>query len=144
MTWAAPPPRHCWPWTGGGPQREVHRRGLVTRDAQARGEKLTQQGVTRRYELIAADLNEVRDDHDASVVIMNLTLQFVRPLRRQQLMASIAQGMRPDGCLLLIEKVLSRESTLNRFFIKYYYRFKQRTATASWRSARSARRWKTC
>jgi tRNA (cmo5U34)-methyltransferase len=93
---------------------------------QRGADKLTQSGTARRYELVHADLNDTVAINDASVVIMNLTLQFVRPLRRQQLMAAIAQGMRPDGCLLLIEKVLSRESTLNRFFIKYYYGFKQR------------------
>lgn len=56
---------------------------------------------------------------------MNLTLQFVRPLYRQKLITTIANDMRQDGCLILIEKVLSRYSTLNRFFIKYYYAFKR-------------------
>ena len=89
-------------------------------------DKLTQHGMTRRYELVCADLNEAVTVADASVVVMNLALQFVRPLRRHQLMETIARGVRPDGCLILVEKVLSRESALNRFFIKYYYGFKQR------------------
>lgn len=89
-------------------------------------DKLTRQGVARRYELVQGDLNDAIAVNDASVVLMNLTLQFVRPLRRQQLMQSIVRGMRPDGAIILIEKVLSQESVLNRFFIKYYYGFKQR------------------
>ena len=88
--------------------------------------KFVQAGVTRAYDLQCADLNAGVQINDASVVVMNLTLQSVRPLYRQKLIASIAQGMRPDGCLVLVEKVLSRFSTLNRFFIKYYYAFKQR------------------
>jgi len=63
---------------------------------------------------------------NASVVIMNLILQFIRPLSRHRLVRDIAGGMRKDGCLILIEKVLSKDSMLNRFFIKYYSAFKQR------------------
>jgi tRNA (cmo5U34)-methyltransferase len=88
--------------------------------------KLIAAGLTRAYELQCADLNNGVQVANASMVIMNLTLQFVRPLHRQKLITTIAHGMRQDGCLILIEKVLSRHSTLNRFFIKYYYAFKQR------------------
>ena len=89
-------------------------------------EKLTKAGVTREYELRCADLNQPIQIENASLAIMNLTLQFVRPLYRHTLISAIADGMRKDGCLVLVEKVLSKDSTLNRFFIKYYYAFKQR------------------
>ena len=89
-------------------------------------EKLAHQGVTRECELICADLNKGIQVTNASVVIMTLTLQFIRPLYRQQLMRTIAAGMASQGCLILIEKVLSKDSMLNRLFIKYYYGFKER------------------
>ena len=89
-------------------------------------EKLEKHGIRRPYELICADLNKPLPIENASVTIMNLTLQFVRPLHRHRLIESVAKGTRRDGCLVLIEKVLSRDSTLNRFFIKYYYAFKKR------------------
>ena len=92
---------------------------------QAR-KKLTQAGITRDYELVCADLNQGAQITNASMVIMNLTLQFIRPLYRHTLITSIASGMNSEGCLLLVEKVLSKDSTLNRFFIKYYYGFKER------------------
>jgi len=88
--------------------------------------KLTEAKMARKYDLQCADLNNGVKISDASMVIMNLTLQFVRPLYRQNLITTIAKGMRQDGCLVLVEKVLSSHSTLNRFFIKYYYAFKQR------------------
>ena len=88
--------------------------------------KLAQAGLKRAYELQCADMNNGVQITNPSVVIMNLTLQFVRPLHRQKLITTVANGLRPDGCLILIEKVLSRHSTLNRFFIKYYYALKQR------------------
>ena len=34
--------------------------------------------------------------------------------------------MRPQGCLILVEKVLAEESLFNRLFIKYYYDLKRR------------------
>lgn len=89
-------------------------------------EKLRQRGFTRDYELICADLNEDVPITNASVIIMNLTLQFIRPVRRHLVMTNIAQGINKGGCLMVVEKVLSKDSTLNRSFIKYYYDFKAR------------------
>ena len=89
-------------------------------------EKLTRHGMTREYELICADLNQGVQLENASMVIMDLTLQFIRPLYRHKLISSIASGMNDHGCLVLIEKVVSKDSMLNRLFIKYYYAFKQR------------------
>lgn len=89
-------------------------------------DKLEASGMKRDYRLVHADLNDEIEISNASVVIMNLTLQFIRPVRRQRVMTNIANGMKPGGCLLVVEKVLSRESKVNRSFIKYYYDFKQR------------------
>jgi len=92
---------------------------------QAR-EKIAQKGLTRDYELICADLNDDIEIKNASVAIMNLTLQFIRPVRRHLVMSNIARGMAPGSCLLVVEKVLSKDPKVNRSFIKYYYDFKQR------------------
>lgn len=89
-------------------------------------EKFKEHKLAHRVKLVCADLNQTVTVTNASLVIMNLTLQFVRPLKRQRLIRSIANGMNKDGALVLIEKVLSRHSMLNRFFIKYYYAFKER------------------
>ena len=92
---------------------------------QAR-EKIAGQNFKRDHELICADLNDEIEIKNASVVIMNLTLQFIRPVRRHLVMNNIVRGMVPGGCLLVVEKVLSKDSKVNRSFIKYYYDFKQR------------------
>ena len=93
--------------------------------AKAR-EKLKRQGVARPHEFICADLNHGVQITNASVVIVTLTLQFIRPLYRHTLIKSIASGMNDQGCLILVEKVLPKDSMLNRLFIKYYYAFKER------------------
>jgi tRNA (cmo5U34)-methyltransferase len=89
-------------------------------------EKIARTGTQRGHELICADLNDDIEITNASVVVMNLTLQFIRPVRRQRVMSNIAKGVLPGGCLLIVEKVLSKDSKINRSFIKYYYDFKQR------------------
>jgi tRNA (cmo5U34)-methyltransferase len=89
-------------------------------------EKLKKHCVSRKCEFICMDLNTSLPVNNASVVIMNLTLQFIRPLWRKRVVESIAMGINEGGCLILIEKVLSIYSTLNRLFIKYYYEFKRR------------------
>ena len=89
-------------------------------------EKFRQHGLRHPYTLLCADLNRGIRVTNASVVIMNLTLQFIRPLRRQQIIKRLADGIYEQGCLILIEKVLSPHSLLNRLFIRYYYAFKER------------------
>jgi tRNA (cmo5U34)-methyltransferase len=78
------------------------------------------------YSLICCDLNQGLRVHDASVVVMCLTLQFVRPLYRQRLIEEVREGLRDFGALVLVEKVLAEESTLNRLYIEHYYEFKKR------------------
>lgn len=82
--------------------------------------------VTRSFDLRIADLNKGLSIENASVVVICLTLQFVRPLYRETLLKSIYEQMNPNGCLILIEKVLGEDSLFNRNFIKYYYDFKRR------------------
>lgn len=89
-------------------------------------EKFRKYNVKRKHKFIRADLNNTIEITNASVVIFTLTLQFVRPLRRKAVIENIARGINRGGCLILVEKVLSVDSTLNRLFINYYYNFKRR------------------
>jgi tRNA (cmo5U34)-methyltransferase len=83
-------------------------------------------GVTRNFEIKNHDLNTGVQLSNASVVIMCLTLQFIRPLYRERLIQEIYNQMNDNGCLIIIEKVLGEDSVFNRLFIKYYYDFKRR------------------
>jgi tRNA (cmo5U34)-methyltransferase len=85
-------------------------------------------GVERPYQLKKSDLNQGVQVENASVVIMCLTLQFIRPLYREKLLKSIYDQMNPDSCFILIEKVLGEDSLFNRLFIEYYYDFKRRNS----------------
>jgi tRNA (cmo5U34)-methyltransferase len=84
------------------------------------------QGVKRRYELIQADLNQGVMLENASLVVMCLTLQFIRPMYREKLVKQIYDQLNNMGCLILVEKVLGEDSLFNRLFINYYYDMKRR------------------
>lgn len=73
-----------------------------------------------------ADLNKSVKLSNASVATLILTLQFVRPLNRENVMQSIYNGLNKDGAFILIEKVTSEDTMFNRLFIKHYYEYKQR------------------
>lgn len=88
--------------------------------------KLGDSGFRWPVELREGDLNDGVVIENASVVLLVLTLQFVRPLRRERLVRMIQEGMAPNGCLILVEKVLGENSTFNRLFINHYYEMKRR------------------
>jgi tRNA (cmo5U34)-methyltransferase len=88
--------------------------------------KLVAQNLADAIELRCGDLDEGIEIHDASVVFLVLTLMFVRPLNREKLMRQIQAGMRENGCLLMVEKVLGNGSLFNRLFIERYYAYKRR------------------
>jgi tRNA (cmo5U34)-methyltransferase len=88
--------------------------------------KLGRLASGRSVELVCADLHDFGDISNASVVILTLTLQFVRPLHRERLVRLIADGTNPLGCLILIEKLTESDTLFNRLFIEYYYRMKRR------------------
>ncbi len=93
--------------------------------AKAR-QKLDGLKIERPVELMHSDIEKMPPLHDASVVVMNLTLQFVRPLHRERLVKQIYDGMTERGCFILIEKLTVTDGDLNRLFINYYYDMKRR------------------
>jgi tRNA (cmo5U34)-methyltransferase len=88
--------------------------------------KFQEAGVTRDFELRRADIGEGVRIENASVVILCLTLQFIRPIHRERLVRSIHKQLNEKGCLLLVEKLLCGDALLNRSYIRYYYDFKRR------------------
>lgn len=89
-------------------------------------ENFKKAGVKRKYKVIYGDLNKGIRIDNASVVILCLTLQFVRPLYRERVIREIYNSLDKNGCLILVEKVLGEDSLFNRLFIKYYYEMKKR------------------
>jgi len=80
----------------------------------------------QRWEVHNADLNQEVELQPASVIVVNLVLQFIRPLRRDALARKLYRSLTEGGCLILVEKVLGNDALFNRTFIKLYYDLKQR------------------
>lgn len=77
------------------------------------------------WELRRGDLDGPLDLADASVAVMNYTLQFIPPERRPVVMEKIFRGLHPGGALVLIEKVASEHGELDPALMKFYHEFKR-------------------
>jgi tRNA (cmo5U34)-methyltransferase len=62
----------------------------------------------------------------AGAVILNYTLQFIKPSLRPGFVKNIYKGLRKDGVLILSEKTVCRDNELDEQFRNSYYRFKKR------------------
>lgn len=89
-------------------------------------EKFEQLESSRDARFLCHDLRDMPVVDNASVVIMLLTLMFVRPLHRKMLLSSVYQGMNSGGAMILVEKVVCESPELNRQYINYYYNMKRR------------------
>ncbi len=61
----------------------------------------------------------------ADVFISNYTLQFIRPLVREELVKKIAAALKKEGVFIFSEKVISHHPKLNKELIECYYDFKK-------------------
>jgi len=72
-----------------------------------------------------ADLNNLPELPPCHAVILNWTLQFVRPIDREPLLKNIFTALRPGGILLLSEKIIANDSVFNRLYIDHFLDFKK-------------------
>lgn len=70
------------------------------------------------------DIQEV-EIHNASLVILNLTLQFIEQDKRQAMINKIYRGLNPGGVLVLSEKVTFDENLENERMVQLYQAFKK-------------------
>ena len=62
---------------------------------------------------------------NASVVVLNFTLQFIPLSQRAALLGKIYEGMKPGGILIVSEKIRFPDEKLNQLFIEMYHSFKE-------------------
>lgn len=70
---------------------------------------------------------DIRDTgiDDASMVVLNLTLQFLAPEQRPELLQRICAGLRPGGVLVLSEKIVFESARENERMQQLYQGFKK-------------------
>lgn len=76
-------------------------------------------------DVLEADVLEI-PIKDASVVILNFTLQFIEPEKRRSILDKIYTGLKTGGVLILSEKVSVGDSTGNDTLIDLHHEFKRR------------------
>ncbi len=65
------------------------------------------------------------DHPDAGCIILNYTLQFIRPLQRESFLQRLFHKLKPGGIMLISEKVINHDKRLNRAFIDIYHQYKK-------------------
>ncbi len=75
-------------------------------------------------ELVLGDICDL-EIHNASVVILNFTLQFVAPDCRAALLHNIVAGLRPGGVLVLSEKLAFSSSREDSLQSQWHHDFKR-------------------
>lgn len=93
--------------------------------ARRKAEMFGKSGVIRfqQQDITGADLPGALEGGD--VILCNYTLQFIRPLLRQDFIKRLAASLPNGGLLFVSEKIISQHSRLNRTFIDIYHDFKR-------------------
>lgn len=76
------------------------------------------------YQLIEANLQDVAIEN-ASVVVLNFTLQFIAPDERDSVIRAIYDGLLPGGLLIVSEKVVVNNGKWNQLLIDVHHDFKR-------------------
>lgn len=62
---------------------------------------------------------------NASMVVLNFTLQFISLEKRSILLANIFRGLNPGGCLVISEKIRIQPAALDQLMIDLHHQFKR-------------------
>jgi tRNA (cmo5U34)-methyltransferase len=75
-------------------------------------------------EIIEGNILDIKIEN-ASMVVLNFTLQFIEPNTRLTLIKKIADGLKPGGLLLLSEKISADDDVCNEHLVDLHLDFKR-------------------
>ena len=75
-------------------------------------------------EILCDDIRHI-EINNASMVVLNFTLQFLPPEDRVALLSKIYQGLNPHGVLVLSEKFRFEDEKVNELLIDLHHQFKR-------------------
>jgi tRNA (cmo5U34)-methyltransferase len=90
--------------------------------------------LNSKIELSHGDFQDL-DFPKNRVSIMNYTLQFVRPLQRENLLRKIYDSLEVGGMLFLSEKVLFKNGKFQKDITDIYYQFKEKNGYSKYEIA---------
>ena len=77
-----------------------------------------------RIDFIETDITQA-DLSGAGLIILNYTLQFIKPSTRPEFLKNIYNGLHSNGALILSEKVVCLDKELDQQFMDSYHRYKK-------------------
>ncbi len=93
-------------------------------------------------DVIEADIRDI-DIEDASMVVLNFTLQFLEPADRLRLLEKIYRGLRPGGALVLSEKFSFEDAEVGELLFNMHHDFKRANGYSELEISQNAACWKT-
>lgn len=87
-----------------------------------------------RVEFIEADALTF-EFNSANAVILNYTLQFIRPLKRVNFIKKIYDGLEEGGIFILSEKLLYEDKKLSKNMIEIYEEYKEKNGYSKYEIA---------
>jgi tRNA (cmo5U34)-methyltransferase len=81
--------------------------------------------VADRIDFIEKDIIQAELSR-AGGIILNYTLQFIKPPIRLEFLRNIYNGLRNNGILILSEKIICKDKQLDQQFLDSYHQYKMR------------------
>jgi tRNA (cmo5U34)-methyltransferase len=82
------------------------------------------EGRSEAIDWVCGDIRDTVID-DASVVVLNFTLQFLPTAKRLDLLRRVREGLRPGGVLILSEKIAGADAAADALLVDMHHAFKQ-------------------
>ena len=82
------------------------------------------EGRISNYTVICSDIVDICIEN-ASIVVLNLTLQFIHPEKRQALIDKIYQGLNSGGVLIISEKIHFEDQTTQEAMTQLHLDYKR-------------------
>ncbi len=93
-------------------------------------------------DVIEADIRDIEIEN-ASMVVLNFTLQFLEPADRLRLLEKIYRGLRPGGALVLSEKFSFEDAEVGELLFNMHHDFKRANGYSELEISQNAACWKT-
>ena len=87
-------------------------------------ERLDQRPHGENVRLVCGRMEDI-ELKNASVIVMNLALQFIPLAHRDDMIQSVWDALVPSGILLITEKTIQTNDDFTLLFQDFYYRFKK-------------------
>ena len=81
-------------------------------------------GIEANIQYICDDIENIQFEN-ASLIVLNLTLQFIKPKNRSKLVKRMFTSLLPGGALIISEKIIHENEEINRSLIGLHESFKR-------------------